>query len=292
MKKLSLLLLFALVFFGCQQRKKEIIRLQAVQDSISHESMAKDSAILGFLADINDIQANLDSIKDLEGLINVEKTSGVELPKQKKQQIIDDLNTLNKLLQENKATIASLQKKLNSSWAKYSKLEKVVEELQVMVTSLTQQVEAKDAEIAQLNSKVQALQINISDLNKQMDAVVAESEQKSETIKQQITALNTVYYAFGNVKELEEQGVIVREGGFLGIGKDIKIKEDFNKEYFTKADLREFNFLPIMVKKAQVLTVHPAGSFHITGNKTVDTLFVDNQQEFWKASKYLLVVSQ
>ncbi len=287
-----LFLLIALMLFSCQQRKKEIERLQAVQDSISVEAAAKDSALLEFLTDINEIQTNLDSIKELEGLINVEKTAGVELPKQKKQQILEDLNTLNELLQQNKETIASLQKKLNNSWYQYGKLEKVVKELEVMVASLTQQVEAKDAEIVVLNNKVKNLELNISDLNRKMDAVVAESEQKSQVIDEQIQKLNTVYYAIGNVKELEAEGVIVREGGFLGIGKDIKIKEDFNKEYFTKTDLREFASLPINVKKAVVLTVHPAGSYHITGEKTVDELVVDNPQEFWKASKYLLVVSQ
>ncbi len=287
-----LFLLIALMLFSCQQRKKEIERLQAVQDSISMEAAAKDSALLEFLTDINEIQTNLDSIKELEGLINVEKTAGVELPKQKKQQILEDLNTLNDLLQKNKETIASLQKKLNNSWYQYGKLEKVVKELEVMVASLTQQVEAKDAEIVVLNNKVKNLELDISDLNRKMDAVVAESEQKSQVIDEQIQKLNTVYYAIGNVKELEAEGVIVREGGFLGIGKDIKIKEDFNKEYFTKTDLREFASLPINVKKAMVLTVHPAGSYHITGEKTVDELVVDNPQEFWKASKYLLVVSQ
>ena len=287
-----LFLLIALMLFSCQQRKKEIERLQAVQDSISMEAAAKDSALLEFLTGINEIQTNLDSIKELEGLINVEKTAGVELPKQKKQQILEDLNTLNDLLQKNKETIASLQKKLNNSWYQYGKLEKVVKELEVMVASLTQQVEAKDAEIVVLNNKVKNLELDISDLNRKMDAVVAESEQKSQVIDEQIQKLNTVYYAIGNVKELEAEGVIIREGGFLGIGKDIKIKEDFNKEYFTKSDLREFSSLPINVKKAVVLTVHPAGSYHITGEKTVDELIVDNPQEFWKASKYLLVVIQ
>lgn len=45
-----------------------------------------------------------------------------------------------------------------------------------------------------------------------------------------------------------------------------------------------------MVKKARVVSVHPSESFHITGDKRADTLFVDNAQEFWKASKYLLIV--
>ena len=111
MKKLSIVLI-ALIFFGCQQQKKEIARLQAVQDSIAMEAAIKDSTILGFLTDINDIQANLDSIKGLEELITVERAAGVEMPNKKKQQILDDLATLNELLGKEQGTNSFIAKKV------------------------------------------------------------------------------------------------------------------------------------------------------------------------------------
>jgi hypothetical protein len=47
-----------------------------------------------------------------------------------------------------------------------------------------------------------------------------------------------------------------------------------------------------MVKKAEIISVHPAGSFHISGGKrTADTLYIDNKAEFWKASKYLVILT-
>jgi hypothetical protein len=68
------------------------------------------------------------------------------------------------------------------------------------------------------------------------------------------------------------------------------MKKDFNREYFSQVDIRSFTVLPLMVKKARVISVHPATSYHITGVKTADTLFIDDSSEFWKASKYLLLV--
>ncbi len=70
----------------------------------------------------------------------------------------------------------------------------------------------------------------------------------------------------------------------------MKLKKDFNRVEFMKVDLREFSQLPLNTKKARLVTFHPAESYHLTGEKTVENLVIDKPQEFWKASKYLLIV--
>jgi hypothetical protein len=57
-----------------------------------------------------------------------------------------------------------------------------------------------------------------------------------------------------------------------------------------KIDIRQFNQLPLNSKKAKVITNHPADSYHLTGVKTVESLVIDKPEEFWKSSKYLLIV--
>ncbi len=291
MKKIVIVVIvFAL--FGCQQYKKEVARLQSVQDSLAVASHEKDSTILGFLADFNDIQATLDSIKKIEKLVVVDKVSGVEISSSRKKQIVEDIGKLREMLEKNKSRISSLQKQLKNSRYKVGKMEKMISEFEIMVANLTAQIKEKDTEIAQLNKDLRKLHLDIDLMFKQIEEVKEESAQKTETIENQFAELNKAYYAFGSAKELEENNVIDREGGFLGIGRSLKIKKDFNRDYFTQIDIREFKNLPLMVKKAKVLSVHPVTSYHITGEKTADTLFIDNYQEFWKASKYLLVVSE
>lgn len=111
-------------------------------------------------------------------------------------------------------------------------------------------------------------------------------------IEWQTLKLNEAYYAIGNAKELKDVGLIERSGGVLGVGRTSTIKEDFNSEYFTEIDIREFNYIPLMVKSAEVLSVHPEGSFHISGRKTADTLFIDNKADFWKAARYLVILTK
>lgn len=289
MKKLALLFL-VVALVGCQQRKKEILRLQAVQDSLNMVGTEKDSAILSFLSDFNDIQANLDSIKKLEKLVTVATERGVELKGSRKQQIMEDIYLINDLLQKNKSLNESLQKKLNSANFKIGKLEGMITEFEVMVSNMNNQIQQKDNEITQLNENVKKLNIEIGTLNKKIEDVTQENITKAQTIEQQITELNKAFYAFGTARELKDNNVLEKSGGLIGIGRTMKMRKDFNRDYFSVIDIRDFSYLPLNVKKAKVITVHPAESYHITGEKRADTLFIDNSREFWKASKYLLVV--
>ena len=110
--------------------------------------------------------------------------------------------------------------------------------------------------------------------------------------KTQTNEMNRVFFAFGSTEELKEAGILQKSGGFFGIGKTLVIEQDFNQEYFTPADIRDFDFIPLMVKKANLLSIHSAASYHISGEKNADTLFIDNKNEFWKATKYLIIATK
>lgn len=276
---------------SCHNYKKDAERLMFVKDSLQQEAAFRDSTIVGFLNDFSEIQANLDSIKKIEKLVTVQSASGRELSSTQKQMILEDIALLNELIQKNKKLTASLQGKLKDANFKIGNLEKTINELQMMVANLEAQGIEKDNEITVLKEDVRKLNIDISSLNEKIAAVETESQQKSQTIDAQTTALNKAYYAFGTVKELKENGILEKSGGVLGMGRTPVIKEDFNRDYFTEIDIRNFDYLRLMAKKATLVSVHPAGSYHFTGKKLSDTLFVDNPAEFWKASKYLVVVT-
>ena len=72
MKKLIFVLLIPVLLLtsGCNQRKKEIARLQAQNDSLRAVGGNKDSNIAEFVTTFNEIESNLDSIKQVERVIN------------------------------------------------------------------------------------------------------------------------------------------------------------------------------------------------------------------------------
>ena len=288
MKKL-LFILSVVVLTSCGQHKKEIARMQAKQDSIAQLGVQKDNSILEFIGSMNEIQSNLDSIKAIEKIVSVQTAPGTELKAEAKKRIIEDMRQINELLMKNKELVKSLQGKVKASNMK-------IAELQKMIDNLTQTVGDKDGEITTLKQQLEKLNIDVVGLNQKIETITKEGEQaikeKNEVIDTKTTELNTAFYGFGTKKELEAKNVIEKEGGVLGMGKTLKLKKDFNREFFMKIDIREFSQLPLNTKKAKLVTYHPDGSYHMvmTPKKTVESLVIDKPEEFWKASKYMLIV--
>ena len=290
--KRNLILGLMLVFLAsCHNYKKNAEQLTMLRDSLQNEASIKDASIVEFLNDFNKIQESLDSIKQLENLVTVKSAQSREINQKQKDLILEDIALLNELIQKNKEQVSSLQKRLNSANLRIGTLDAMVAELERMVNNLDRQINDKDTEIYALSQRVQELNTDIIFLNQRIFEADSENQRKTETIQSQTIQLNKAYYAFGTNKELKDNGVIEKTGGLLGIGRTALIKENFNREYFTEIDIRDVNVIPLMVKKAEIISVHPASSFHISGNKTADTLYIDDKAEFWKASKYLVVLT-
>lgn len=283
MKKLILIALLIPVLFGCNNKKKEFEALRTRYDSLLSIGFTKDTAIIGYLESFNTIQANLDSIKMAEMIITQNTQNGAELQTDQKDQINRDINMIFEKLQENKKTIADLRAKMRKSNSKVTVLEE-------MIDRMTRQIEEKDVEIAQLRDQLERMNIQIEILSSSVQNLEAEGSAKSQTISEQTEALNTAYYVIGTKKELREQNIITMEGGFVGIGRNKKVKEDFNQEYFTRVDITKLKSIPVLRKKADIITTHPSQSYKIFGEKSVDSIVISNQKEFWSASKYLVIV--
>ncbi len=197
--------------------------------------------------------------------------------KTKEEQIVADIQDIYDMMNKNKQRLASMKKKLNESNKKNEELEK-------FIARLTTEIEEKDAQINDLKSQLEKLNVEMATLNTNYVEVTQESAVKTEK-------LNTAFYAFGTAKELIKNGVLTKEGGFIGLGKIQKMKDDFNKNYFTKVDASTTNEIILGAKKAKLVTTHPSGSYKIVGTDgKAEKLVITNVDDFWSASKYLVIV--
>jgi myosin heavy subunit len=283
--KISVIFLVLVFFASCQKYKREISSLNTSKDSIQQVVNARNDKILDYVASFNEIQGRLDSIKRIQKVLNVNLSDpNREVQQTEKDKIVEDINLINNLLEENKKMVASLKSKLKKSNLRVSELEK-------MIVNYQKQIEEKDYEISDLKSQLEKMQIDITQLNQKITVISDESNKKSETIQQQKEEMNTAWYCFGSKDELVKNNVVEKVGGFVGLGKTVKIKSGFNRDYFKKVDIRKFPEVMLMVKKAQLISVHPDGSYHFTGTeKSVENLVIDNPEEFWKAAKYLVIL--
>lgn len=101
--------------------------------------------------------------------------------------------------------------------------------------------------------------------------------------------LNRVYFAFGSVKELEQNGVVNAQKSLWGKPRAVALKSDFNKAYFSEADLRTLREIPVLSSRAEVLSLHPADSFRLRGEDGVEAIEIIDPDRFWQHSNYLAV---
>ena len=287
MRKLVFALLVLPVFFtACNQKELKQLREQNVQ--LTQMAQEKDSTIDDFVESFDVIAANLNIIKEKEQIIAVNASENPSVGQ--KEQIVTDLSLVRDLLEENKAKIENLDKKLKNSWYQNSKLKKLVAGLKTQIKEKDASLTALSAQVAKLNVEVESLNGQVTELNGTLVALNTENENKDRIIEEQISSLNTGHYVIGDIKELKLKQVVTSEGGLLGIGATNKLNQKINPENFNDIDITQTTSIPVSGKKVSIVTSHPSDSYRIEGSeKEIEAITILNPEEFWKASKYLVV---
>lgn len=287
MKKYFLLLLIP-VFFACgRQAKKQAEELQSRNDSLMTQSLQKDEAINDFISSINDIQSTLDTIKMKENIISLSTDRGGELKVSAREQIKSDIQTIYSLMLKNRETLNALQRKIKNSNLQVGELQKLVDRVNKEIALKNAEIEELREKLARMNITIEAANLKIDDLSETVKSQSNKISDQTETIEQQTTALNTAWYIIGTAKDLKDKGVI--KGGLL---KGKELLADFSKDGFTRIDIRKTTEIPILSKKADVISKHPSSSFKLTGDKKlVQALQITDPKAFWSVTKYLVIVT-
>ncbi|MCX6287290.1 MAG: hypothetical protein NTY96_09255 [Bacteroidetes bacterium] len=282
MKKYFLLLLIPVFVASCgREAKKKAEELQARNDSLMTQTIQKDEAINEFVRSINDIQGTLDTIKMKENVINLSTERGGELKQTAKDQIKTDIQTIYSMMLKNKDQLAKLTKKLKAANMKVDELQKMVSRLEKDIVLKSAEIEDMRGKLAKMNIKFEAATLKIDTLSKTVNDQGQKINNQTQTIASQEEAINTAYYVIGTSKDLKKNGVI-KKGDILA---------DFNKELFTKIDIRKVTEISILSKKAKILSSHPSTSYKFTGDKKViQSLQILDYKAFWSNSKYLVIM--
>ena len=283
MKKYYLFIVVSLVVLATGCNQKEIARLQAQRDSLMAVTGSKDASLVEFVNAFNEIQANLDTIKQKEMIID-NRAKGGEVQANQKEQIQSDINYIYSLLQKNRELVSKLTDKLKKSEHKSAELQKMIDNLNNIIVE-------KDAQIEQLTAELNKLNIQVNDLTGQVGNLTTENAQKQAEIEAKTTQLNTAYYIIGTVKELKEKNIITKEGGFVGIGRSKDISDEVDLSYFTKVDITKLNTIPIMKKKVEIISKHPAGR-NLSEEKREIAAYVSKALSFVRKMQRFLATPQ
>ena len=280
MKKLFLLVFGMLSLAACNQTDKQQDNLLTQQrDSLNQIIAQKDNEINDMIGTLNDIEEGFREITEAQGRVALAKRGeGASSA----ARIKENMEFIQTTMRQNRELINKLRQQLRESTLNGDQLKRTIE-------NLTAQLEEKDAQLRELRAELEAKEIHIAELDETIaglseDVTVLKEEtsQKSETITAQDKQLNTAWFVFGTKKELKEQNIL-KDGEVL--------RENFNKEYFTKIDIRVDKEIKLYSRDAKVLTDHPASSYTLQrdANKQY-VLRINDPDQFWGTSKYLVVL--
>jgi chromosome segregation ATPase len=282
MKKYLILLLIPVLFSCGRAAKKEAEAEKAKNDSLMAQTMQKDEAINEFIATVNDIQGALDTIKMKENIINLNTNKNGELKLSAKDQIKSDITSIYSLMEKNKKDLADLTRKLKGSSMKVTELTKLVARLQKDIDERNVEIEGLRDKLAKLNIVIENANLRVDTLTKVVKNQSGKLTEQQQTLAQQDAALNTAYYIIGTEKDLKKNAII---------GKGDKLLSDFNKALFTKVDIRKLTEVPILSKKAKVISNHPSTSYKLVGDKKViQSLQILDYKSFWSNVRYLVII--
>lgn len=300
MKKVMLFAVCAVMALtGCNSGQKKMNPADIQNDSLRSIIQARDNEINDMMGTLNDIQEGFSEINAAENRVSIAKDGeGAD----KATVIKEQIQFIAQRMKENRELIKKLQEQLKETGFKGDQMKKTIENLQaqliqkdgelkklraelqaknIHIAELDETINGLNSDVASLNTSVQNLNTEKTNLTNEKAQLQSESNKKSETISSQDKQLNTAWYVFGTKKELKQNNI-------LNDGK--VLREGFNRNYFTKIDIRVDKEIKLYSKSAKILTAHPSSSYSLSKDSNGQyVLRINDPQSFWSTSKYLVV---
>ena len=275
------------VLVGCTDRtdqlEKQNAELRNKSSELSADLSSRDSYIDTVTQSINDIYANLEGMRSKEKMI-VSETNAIESGKKMtnrdvRERILGQLTVIDSTMKGNRKKLADLQTRVGSYKTQFAGLKK-------MVANLKKTIEDREQAIAALEQKVHGLETDLTEKTR----IVTE---KDSVITVQTTRINTAYYIIGKRSDLEQKGIITKDGGFLWglLGSSTIMASGVNPKFFTPINRVEERTIQVNGKIDEVIPKRSAEFYTKTlvdNNQSMLTIAEPNA--FWQ-DKYLVIIT-
>ena len=279
MRKLIVLAVGGLMVASCNDGVKKAEQAALMQrDSLEQIIAQKDNEINDMMTTLSDIEEGFREITEAQNRVTIAKEGeGTNT----KLRIKENMQFIQSAMKQNKELINKLKQQVRESSVKGDQLKKIIDNLTAQMQQKDQQLQALREELDKKDIHIAELDEQVAGLNENVAALTEENTQKAETISTQDKQIHTAWFVFGTKKELKEQNIL---------DKGEVLQSNFNKDYFTKIDIRIDKEIKLYSSSAEILTNHPAGSYTLQRDaKKQYVLRISDPQRFWSTSKYLVV---
>jgi myosin heavy subunit len=286
--KISVFLIAAFVMVSCnqkqlEQQQDEIALLNHENETLRQEAIEKEENLNEFFESMAQIRDNLNEIKVRQNLITEETRDKEQLGQDVRKQIDEDLAMISKLMDDNRQRLASINRQLRDSNIKIDEFEK-------LVASLTVEIEERNVEISMLRDNMNELNIHNEALAETINKLEEETQEQWNVIEQKTEQINTAYFVYGTRRELQDNEIIDRQGGVLGIGRTSVVNSNVKTDYFTRVDITQVESVEVPGKKLRLVSVHPEDSYLVeTSDEQASQIIIEDPEKFWSNTRYLVV---
>jgi hypothetical protein len=297
----TLLVFAAVAMTGCNQAELK----KALADAKSAEAQ-KDSLLTEVLETtqfVTDINAELAKSKSLA----VAKTStdpgvpGARKDREDRKAALERVQAVIARLNESEAKLTETETRAKQSRARNARLLAQIETYKKTIEDLRataeQQKSDYEAQLADKNVQIATLAGRVDTLSTEKSQLENDKAALTDTVVNLTAYKNTVYYAVGTKDELMKKGIVTKEGSkFLVFGGTrLEPARNLDPQAFTAIDKTQSTSIPLpRTDKKYKIVSRQSPTYLSSGvskdGKITGSVEIGQPEEFWAASKYLILV--
>jgi len=297
----TLIVVGAIASTGCNQAELK----KALADAKSAEAQ-KDSLLTEVLETtqfVTDVNGELAKAKSLAAA-NASSDPGLpgaRKDREDRKAALARVQAVIAKLNESESRLAETEARAKSSRQRNARLLAQIETYKKTIDDLRTTAEAQKADfesqLAAANTQIATLAGRVDTLTTEKGQLESVKAALSDTVVNLTAYKNTVYYAVGTKDELIKKGIITKEGSkFLVFGGTrLEPARNLSPESFTAIDKTTNTSIPLpRTDKKYKIVSRQSPTYLAQGvakdGKISGTLEIAQPEEFWSASKYLILV--
>jgi len=297
----TLLVFAAVATTGCNQAELK----KALADAKAAEAQ-KDSLLTEVLETtqfVTDVNAELAKAKSLA----VAKTTsdpgvpGARKDREDRKAALERVQAVIAKLNESEAKLSETEARAKQSRTRNARLLAQIETYKKTIEDLRataeQQKSDYEAQLADKNVQIATLAGRVDTLSTEKTQLEGDKAALTDTVVNLTAYKNTVYYAVGTKDELMKKGIITKEGSkFLVFGGTrLEPARNLDPQSFTAIDKTQSTSIPLpRTDKKYKIVSRQSPTYLASGvskdGKITGSVEIAQPEEFWSASKYLILV--
>jgi hypothetical protein len=297
----TLIVVGALATTGCNQAELK----KALADAKSAEAQ-KDSLLTEVLETtqfVTDMNSELAKAKSVA--VTTASTDpgvpGARKDREDRKAALERVNAVIAKLNASEAKLAETETRAKQSRHRNARLLAQIETYKKTIDDLRSTAETQkadyEAQLTEKNTQIATLAGRVDTLTTEKGQLESDKAALSDTVVNLTTYKNTVYYAVGTKDELMKKGVITKEGSkFLVFGGTrLEPARNLNPEAFTAIDKTQNTSIPLPRNDKKYKIISRQSPTYLAAGvskdgKVTGTVEIAQPEEFWSASKYLILV--